>query len=158
MERRLTKLRKLFASLLIVGNLIFAGAYLVSCENSSQTTNPQDKHQTINEQNSENSEPSAKDPTLNEIVQYQNTVESKLDEIDNRISKLKTRAEGLSSKTKHEITKGIDELNWKKEYARKKLTELKSASADTWNDIKSEMDSTVNDLEKSYEKTISRLR
>ncbi len=154
-------MRKLLVSLLILGNLIFAGAYLISCENRAQHKTQEDKNQTvgnINEKDTENSEVSAKDPTVNEMVEYQNTVESKLAEIDDRIDELKTNAERLSSNTKSEIIREIEGLNWKKEYALKKLTELKSAGADTWSDIKSEMDSTVDDLEKSYEETVSRLR
>jgi uncharacterized coiled-coil protein SlyX len=153
LKRRLNKMKNSLTSVIAIG-LILAGASLISCENR---TNPEDETR-VAVQESKIGREAKKDPTLNQIVDYQNGVEIKLDELDKRIEELEYEAQRSGAETKAEFKERIEELNWKKAYAHKKLNELKSTGEESWNEVKSEMDSTMDDLEKSYENTISILR
>ena len=48
-------------------------------------------------------------------MEYQNTIEAKLNKLDNRIEELKNEAEKSGGKIKADLEKGIKELEWKKE-------------------------------------------
>jgi peptidoglycan hydrolase CwlO-like protein len=154
MERRLSKMKKLPRILLIGIMVITAGASMTSCKNETN----REGGSRVAAQEAKIAGGAEKNPTLTQIVDYQNTVEAKLDKLDKQIEKLNNQAGKFRSETRAEFKEEIEELNWKKAYAHKKLDELKSASEETWKHVRSEMDSTMDDLEKSYESTVSRLR
>lgn len=147
-------MRKLLRTLFIGIIVIMGGASIISCENG---TNGEGEAKVAVQEGKMSTE-AGKNPTLSQMVDYQKMVEARLDKLDRQIEELNAEAEKFRSETGAEFKEGIGELNWKKAYAHTKLDELKSASEETWNDVRSEMDSTMDDLEKSYKNTISRLR
>jgi len=91
-------------------------------------------------------------------VEYQREAKAKLESLDKQLGELKNEVEKSGAAISDATKKEIEELDWKREYARKKLDELQSASVVAWNDIKSEMDSTIDHLERSCEKISSELK
>lgn len=154
-------MRRLFTSLIAVSFLAFAGLNLTSCENGTQSTKTETQEQFSMQEEQSNKagyDAANKEPTLDQMVQYQNEMEAKLAKLDKRIEELKIEAEKGGAEINAAIKKEIEELDWKKEYVRIKLDELKSASVVAWNDVKSELSSAIDDLEKSYEEVISEFK
>jgi hypothetical protein len=141
-------MRGQYTLLLAVVFLVLAGLNLVSCENRTQLrkTETSEKKETIEE------------PTLDRMVEYQREAKARLESLDKQLGELKNEIEKSGAAINDATMKEIEELDWKREYARKKLDELQSASVVAWNDIKSEMDSTIDDLERSYERISSKFK
>ena len=91
-------------------------------------------------------------------AEYQKRVESQLDEFVRGINELKMKAEKSGAKAKAELDKEIAAVEQQKEVVSKKLSELKSSSAEAWDDFKSRMDSALNELKKSYDRAVSRFK
>jgi predicted nucleic acid-binding Zn-ribbon protein len=151
-------MRDLYILLLTVVFLVSAGLNLVSCENGTQSRRMETSEKQVEKPGTDTGGETIKEPTLDRIVEYQREAKAKLESLDKRLGELKNEVEKSGAAISDATKKEIEELNWKREYARKKLDELQSASVVAWNDIKSEMDSTINDLERSYEKISSELK
>jgi len=151
-------MRDLYILLLTVVFLVSTGLNLVSCENWTQSRKTETSEKQVGKPGADTGGETIKEPTLDRIVEYQREAKAKLDSLDKRLGELKNEVEKSGAAISDATKKEIEELDWKREYARKKLDELQSASVVAWNDIKSEMDSTINDLERSYEKISSELK
>src|SRR4030042_2804810 len=68
--------------------------------------------------------------------EYQKQIEMKLKEFKQKLEELKGKAAELKEDAKGEFNGQMKELKKKEEAANKKLKELKSASAKTWEKIK----------------------
>jgi hypothetical protein len=88
----------------------------------------------------------------------QRVVEARLETFGDRLDALKLEAEQLGDQGKAEIGELIQALEKKMAVAEKRLEELKSASADTWQEAKARTASAVKDLEESYDQVIARLK
>jgi TolA-binding protein len=95
----------------------------------------------------------AREYTLQQKEAYQKKMETKLEELDTRIDKMKAEARESTEETKASIEKKVKELEAKRDAATKKLDEIKKSSVEKWENLKSDMDSLMNDLEKKI-KTI----
>ena len=71
---------------------------------------------------------------------YEKKLEAQLREWKNDIDKMKAKADKADAEAKLEYYKQIEELRTKQEAAQKKLTELKSAGGDAWEDLKTGID------------------
>ncbi len=88
---------------------------------------------------------------------YEKEIEAKLDELGKDIDKLGDKADELGGEAETEIDQAIDkaDLEEKREAAENKLEELKSASAETWEDVKPEVDKAVDEFENAYQQVAS---
>jgi len=77
---------------------------------------------------------------------YVKKAQAQLDEWDADIKKLKARADKASANAKLDYKKQIDVLKRKQAKAGDKLSELKSASDDAWEDIKKGVESATDSL------------
>src|SRR5213075_1007699 len=98
----------------------------------------------------------SKDYAAQKKAEYQKKVESQLDEFTRGIDELKMKAENSGAKAKAELNKEISALEQQKEVVSKKLSELKSSSAEAWEDLKARTDSAMTELKKSYDRAVSR--
>ncbi|WP_419764657.1 MAG: hypothetical protein ACNI28_12820 [Arcobacter sp.] len=73
--------------------------------------------------------------------EYEQKLQTQLDEWNAEIDKLKARAEGEKADTKLAYYEEIDKLKAMQASANKKLSELKNSSDDAWEDLKAGIDS-----------------
>jgi len=94
----------------------------------------------------------AADYAKQEKDEYVSKVQKEMDEIKADIAKLKTKAKTATAKAKAELDREIKMSEDKWKVAEQKVSELKSASADTWKNMKSGVDNAIEDLKQSWTK------
>ena len=93
-----------------------------------------------------------------EKERYQKEVEATLNELNDKIKDLQSKAEQAGTDTKAKYNEIIEGLREKQEEAQNKLNDLKSKSADAWEDIKSGMDAALENLKNSYNDAVSHFK
>jgi predicted nucleic acid-binding Zn-ribbon protein len=78
--------------------------------------------------------------------------EHDLADLGTEMDDLKTRARTATAETKAKMDDALHDLEREKAQAEQKLVELKSASADAWQDAKAGFQSALEKLRQSYEK------
>ncbi len=71
---------------------------------------------------------------------YEQKLEAQLKEWKIDINKMKAKADKADAEAKLEYYKQIEDMRTKQEAAQKKLTELKAAGEDAWEDLKAGID------------------
>ena len=89
------------------------------------------------------------------MKEYQERVEAKLKEFNQKLDDLKERAGKIEKESKEKFNEEIEVLRQKQETANRKLEELKSSSSKAWEKMKKEMDSSIKELEKAYDQVKS---
>ena len=77
---------------------------------------------------------------------YEQKLQGQLDEWSAEIDKLKAKADGAEGDAQVEYYKKIKELRSMQDTAANKLTELKDAGKDSWEDLKAGIDSSWDSL------------
>ena len=98
-----------------------------------------------------------KDYTIQQKDAFQRKVHAELDEIQVHISKLHGQANHASAEAKADIKKAIAELEKKKALAQKKAEDIHSATAASWEQVKSKTAAAMDDLRDSVNRTLSHL-
>ena len=98
-----------------------------------------------------------KDYTIQQKDAFQRKVQEELDEIQGHISKLQGQANHASAEAKSEIKKAVADLEKKKALAQKKAEEIHSATAASWEQVKSKTAAAMDDLRDSVNRTLSHL-
>ena len=98
-----------------------------------------------------------KDYTIHQKDAFQRKVQSELDEMQVRITQLRGQVKHASEEAKADIQKAIEDLEKKKNLAHKKAEDIHSATASSWEQVKSKTSAAVDDLRDSLNRTISRL-
>jgi len=98
-----------------------------------------------------------KDYTIQQKDAFQRKVQAELDEIQGHISKLQGQANHASAEAKAEIKKAVADLEKKKALAQKKAEEIHSATAASWEQVKSKTAAAMDDLRDSVNRTLSHL-
>jgi signal transduction protein with GAF and PtsI domain len=98
-----------------------------------------------------------KDYTIQQKDAFQRKVQEELDEIQVHISKLHGQASHASAEAKADIKKAIAELEKKKALAQKKAEDIHSATAASWEQVKSKTAAAMDDLRDSVNRTLSHL-
>jgi hypothetical protein len=75
----------------------------------------------------------------------------KLDDLNGKFDKLKSRAAEAEGLAKKDLEKKLDEAKVKRDAAAKKLSELKEASLDRWEKIKEGVGTAFDDLKKIFD-------
>jgi peptidoglycan hydrolase CwlO-like protein len=87
--------------------------------------------------------------------QYVQDFQTKVDEYQVKIDELKTKAETASGAVKDELNQKIEMLTAKQEEAKGKIEEIKTAGADTWDNVKAGADQLLTDIETLYNDALS---
>ncbi len=89
---------------------------------------------------------------------YQKDAESTLNDLNDKIKGLQSKAEQAGTDTKAKYNEIIEGLRKKQGEAQNKLNDLKAKSADAWEDIKSGMDAALENLKNSYSDAVSHFK
>jgi peptidoglycan hydrolase CwlO-like protein len=98
-----------------------------------------------------------KDYTIQQKDAFQRKVQAELDEIQVHITRLRGQVKHASAEARTDIQKAIVELEKKKDLANKKVQEIHSATAASWEQVKSKAAAAVDDLRDSLNRTLSHL-
>jgi len=93
-----------------------------------------------------------------EKERYQKEVEATLNELNDKIKGLQSKAEQAGTDTKAKYNEIIEGLRKKQGEAQSKLNDLKSKSVDAWEDNKSGMDAALENLKNSYNDAVSHFK
>ena len=98
-----------------------------------------------------------KDYTIQQKDAFQRKIQAELDEMQLRITQLRGQVEHASASARADIQKSIAELEKKKELASKKAQDIHSATASSWEQVKSKAAAAMDDLRASFNQTLSHL-
>ena len=98
-----------------------------------------------------------KDYTIQQKDAFQRQVQTELDEIHVRITQLREQVTHASADARADIQKAIVELEKKKDLANKKAEDIHSATASSWEQVKSKTVSAMDDLRESFNRALSHL-
>ncbi len=87
---------------------------------------------------------------------YQQKIEAQLKEIKAEIDKIRAKAEEASAEAKIAHYKRIEELLSKHQVVSEKLTELKEAGSDSWEDVKAGLELAWDSLSEAVKSAGSR--
>ena len=96
-----------------------------------------------------------KDYTIQQKDAFQRKVQTELDEMQVRIMQLRGQVTHASAEAKADIQKAIGELEKKKDLAEKKAQDIHSATASSWEQVKSKTSAAMDDLRDSIKRTLS---
>ncbi len=100
---------------------------------------------------------STKQYTLQHKETFQKTVQAELAEMQVKIGELQKKTSAASVEARTELHKALQDLERKKEEARKQLDEISHSTSSAWSRLKDNMNAAVDDLRKSYQETVSKL-
>jgi TolA-binding protein len=98
-----------------------------------------------------------KDYTIQQKEVFQRKVQAELDEMQLRIAQLRGQVTHASVEAQADIQKAIKELEKKKELAQKKVEDIHSATAASWEQVKSKTAAAMDDLRDSFTRARSHL-
>jgi cytochrome c556 len=96
--------------------------------------------------------------TKQEMETFTAQVEDKLQTADRKMDELQAKARELQGEARQSIDQEIQELKVKRDKASSQLAELKSASANAWDDMKAGMQAALNELDRSLEEATAKFR
>lgn len=100
---------------------------------------------------------STKQYTMQQKELFQKTVQGELAEMQAKIAELQTKTSAASAEARKEMQKALQDLERKKEEARKQLDEVSHSTSSAWSTLKDNVNAAVADLKKSYKETVSKL-
>lgn len=98
-----------------------------------------------------------KEYTAQQKEAFQRKAHEELAALQKQIIALKGKVSEASTAARAELQKSIAELEKKKDAAKNKLDELRSATDTKWTEVKSGVNSALDELKESYQKALSRL-
>lgn len=100
----------------------------------------------------------AKKLTVQQKELYQQKVEAELRELGDRISELKKKSETVRGEALQELESKFQELKEKQKAAEQKLNELRSSTAQAWQDAKTGLENAVGALKRSYDNILKNFK
>jgi signal transduction protein with GAF and PtsI domain len=98
-----------------------------------------------------------KDYTIQQKDAFQRKVLAELEEIQVHITKLRGQVNHASTEARTDIQRAIAELEKKRDLAKKKAEDIHSATAASWEQVKSKTAAAMDDLRDSVNRTLSHL-
>ena len=98
-----------------------------------------------------------KDYTIQQKDAFQRKVQTELGEMEVRITQLRGQVKHASAEARADIQKAISDLEKKKDLAEKKAQEIQSATASSWEQVKSKTSAAMDDLRESLNRAKSHL-
>lgn len=100
---------------------------------------------------------STKQYTLQQKEAFQKTFQAELTEIQGKIAELQKKTGAASVEARSEMHKALQDLERKKNEARKQLDDVSQSTSAGWSKLKENLNRTLDDLKKSYQETVSKL-
>ena len=94
--------------------------------------------------------------TLQQKEALRKTVQGELNELQIKIAELQKKT-GPPPRRPGDMQKAIQDLEKKKDAARKKLEEFNASTSSAWSTLRDGMTAAVEDLKKSYKEAVSKL-
>ena len=98
-----------------------------------------------------------KDYTIQQKDAFQRKVQTELNEMKVRIRQLRGQVKHASAEARADLQKAIGELEKKKDLANKKVKAIHSATASSWEQVKSKTEAAMDDLRDSLKRALSHL-
>ena len=98
-----------------------------------------------------------KDYTIQQKDAFQRKVQTELDEMKVHIRELRGQVKLASAEARADLQKAIGELEKKKDLANKKVKAIQSATASSWEQVKSKTEAAMDDLRDSLTRARSYL-
>jgi len=98
-----------------------------------------------------------KDYTVQQKDAFQRKVQTELDEMQVRIARLRGQVEHASAEAEEDIQKAIVELEKRNDLARGKVGDIYSATASSWEQVKSKTAAAMDDVRESFTRARSHL-
>jgi len=98
-----------------------------------------------------------KDYTIQQKDAFQRKVQAELDEMQVRIKQLRGQARHASAEARVDLQKALREIEKKKDLANKKVKAIRSATASSWEQVKSKTEAAMNDLRDALNRALSHL-
>ena len=98
-----------------------------------------------------------KDYTIQQKDAFQRKVQTELDQMKVRIRQLRGQVKHTSTEARADLQKAIKELEKKKDLASKKVEAIHSATASSWEQVKSKTEAAMDDLRDSLKRALSHL-
>lgn len=95
--------------------------------------------------------------TIQQKDAFQRKVQAELEEIQVHITKLRGQVNHASTEARTDIQKAIAELEKKRDLAKEKADDIHSATASSWEQVKSKTAAAMDDLRDSVNRTLSHL-
>ncbi len=95
------------------------------------------------------------DYTIQQKDVFRRKAQAELDDVQQHITRLRGQVELASAEARVDLQKSIWELEKKKDVASKKLEALQSATASSWEQVKSKVAAAMDDLRGSLNRTLS---
>ena len=95
--------------------------------------------------------------TIQQKDAFQRKVQTELDEMKARIRQLRGQVKHVSAEARADLQKAIGELEKKKDLASKKVRAIHSATASSWEQVKSKTEAAMDDLRDSLTRALSYL-
>lgn len=99
----------------------------------------------------------AKQYTIQQKEAFQKVIHVELNEMQVKIAVLQKKTSAASVEARAEMQKAIQDLEKKKDEARRKLDDMNESTTSAWSKLKDGMTIAVEDLKKSYKKAVSTL-
>jgi hypothetical protein len=91
-------------------------------------------------------------------AEFQKQAETRLTAMDRNLDDLKVKAKTAGSETKDAMNREIGDLNQRTEAAREELKELRSASHERYESMRTRVETALNELKDGFEKAASRFQ
>jgi len=95
--------------------------------------------------------------TIQQKEAFQRKAHEELISIQHQITLLQEKVSDASTSTRMELQRSVLELEKKKEAAREKLDELRTATGVKWNGVKTGLNTALDELRISYRKALAHL-
>jgi hypothetical protein len=82
---------------------------------------------------------------------YQEKLEAQIKEWSAKLTEMKAKADKAGADAKIQMYKQIDQLQAQKETAQQKLSQIKTAGAESWEALKAGSEKTLGDMKKTWE-------
>ena len=89
---------------------------------------------------------------------YQEKMHAQLDEWQQKIDMLKSKADKAEAEQKIKYYEQIESLRTKQQALNEKLDELRTASESAWDDVKAGVDLAWHDLEHAFERAVNKFK
>jgi len=90
--------------------------------------------------------------------EYKKQVEAELEEYEGKIKSYVNKMNDMGAEAKASAQKQLDKLEEQQEAAKKKLSELKSASGEAWEDLKKGMENSMDELKSAFDQAASQFK
>lgn len=95
--------------------------------------------------------------TVEQKEALQNQVQDQLAFLDDKVNDLQAKAANAGDEAKDEIGELTADLKQKLQTAKLQAEQLKDASADNWDNVKTGMTSAINEVNEAYNKVVARM-